>query len=563
VWDGDPVTARERVRVAHKLGEFPATDDALRRGELSYSKVRAILRVTTPANEAMLLECARLSTASQLEKLSRKYARVQAHGKDARPQDDEPRRYVRRRDTVDGMVKIEAVLHPEEAELVWAMLDHAAKQLVREPHPPLPRGDSAEARNVADLTSSAAARPGTVCPTDDSSDASDVAGTATGPAVARAACPTGDSAEARGAACAATGPATVYTACPTGDSAEACDVASTATAWATAYIARPSGDSVEACDVAGTATDPAAAYTACPTGDSAEACEVTGTTTGPATAYTECPTGDSAESPGSGAYPGAWPAGEVSTSLPEPAPARPPSGLRQAADATERAFNRADALLAVVQAYLRGDRPNRAPVDVMLTIPVSDLREGAADPADVGCMGASCISAETARRLSCDAGVIEVVEDAHGVPLSVGRKRRTIAGSIKRALLKRDTACTYPGCTNRIFLEGHHVRHWVDGGETSLQNTALLCSHHHRYVHEYDYRIELGPDGRPQFRDPRGRLVTAVPARPAAPDLGWPTIREANEALRIDADSIACEWDGTPMRYSTVVDQLVTIDGLT
>jgi hypothetical protein len=57
--------------------------------------------------------------------------------------------------------------------------------------------------------------------------------------------------------------------------------------------------------------------------------------------------------------------------------------------------------------------------------------------------------------------------------------------------------------------------------------------------------------------------VTAVPTRPTTPDLGWPTIREANEALEIDADSIACEWDGTPMRYGTVVDQLVTIDGLT
>jgi hypothetical protein len=51
--------------------------------------------------------------------------------------------------------------------------------------------------------------------------------------------------------------------------------------------------------------------------------------------------------------------------------------------------------------------------------------------------------------------------------------------------------------------------------------------------------------------------------RPAAPDLGWPKIRAANEALEIDAESIACEWDGTPMRYGTVVDQLVTIDGLT
>ena len=75
----DLVTARQRVRVAGKLAEFPAIDDALRRGELSYSKVRALLRIATPANEAMILEYARLTTASQLEKLSRKYAQVQRH----------------------------------------------------------------------------------------------------------------------------------------------------------------------------------------------------------------------------------------------------------------------------------------------------------------------------------------------------------------------------------------------------------------------------------------------------------------------------------------------------
>ena len=61
----------------------------------------------------------------------------------------------------------------------------------------------------------------------------------------------------------------------------------------------------------------------------------------------------------------------------------------------------------------------------------------------------------------------------------------------------------------------------------------------------------------------RGRLVAAVPARPTAPDLGWPRIRAANEALVIDAGTIACEWDGTPMRYGAVVDQLVVVDGLT
>jgi hypothetical protein len=129
----DLVTARERVRVAGKLANFPSVDDALRRGEVSYSKVRAITRVATEANETVLLEYARLMPASELEKLCKQYALVQRHGQESTPRDDEQRRYVRRRDTYDGMVKIEAVLHPEEAELVWTMLDHTAKQLAREP----------------------------------------------------------------------------------------------------------------------------------------------------------------------------------------------------------------------------------------------------------------------------------------------------------------------------------------------------------------------------------------------------------------------------------------------
>jgi hypothetical protein len=65
----DLVTARERVRVARKLADFSVIDDALRRGEVSYSKVRALVRVATPANEALLLDHARLMTAAQLEKL--------------------------------------------------------------------------------------------------------------------------------------------------------------------------------------------------------------------------------------------------------------------------------------------------------------------------------------------------------------------------------------------------------------------------------------------------------------------------------------------------------------
>jgi Domain of unknown function (DUF222)/HNH endonuclease len=243
-------------------------------------------------------------------------------------------------------------------------------------------------------------------------------------------------------------------------------------------------------------------------------------------------------------------------------PDRPGSVLHQQAHAARRAFNRADALVSLAQAYLRGDRPDRSPIEITLTIPESSLRGGATDLLEAGEMGASFLSTQTARRLSCDAGVIDVVEDEHGVPLSVGRKRRTIAGALKRALHKRDTACTYPGCTHRMFLEGHHIQHWADGGETSLMNAALLCSQHHRHVHEYGYTVELGPDQRPRFRDPRGRLVAVTPAPPAVTGLGWPRIREANEALAIDAETPACGWDGRPVDHGALVGHLVVADGL-
>ena len=63
--------ARERVRIAHALGKLPLVDAAMARGELSYSKVRAITRTATEKTEATLVEMARCSTAAQLEKICR------------------------------------------------------------------------------------------------------------------------------------------------------------------------------------------------------------------------------------------------------------------------------------------------------------------------------------------------------------------------------------------------------------------------------------------------------------------------------------------------------------
>ena len=124
--------AREHLRVADRLAELPLLDEALRRGEISYSKIRAITRVATPENEAALLEVARHCPGHELETVCRKYRSVLRHDADPDPEGDRQRRWVARRDTADGMVCIAAVLHPEEAALVWAALDHRAQQQCRE-----------------------------------------------------------------------------------------------------------------------------------------------------------------------------------------------------------------------------------------------------------------------------------------------------------------------------------------------------------------------------------------------------------------------------------------------
>ncbi|MGW8268256.1 MAG: HNH endonuclease [Longimicrobiales bacterium] len=127
------------------------------------------------------------------------------------------------------------------------------------------------------------------------------------------------------------------------------------------------------------------------------------------------------------------------------------------------------------------------------------------------------VSAETSRRIACDAGLVRVTHApgaidpaqsgigpiSEGTVLDVGRKTRTIPPAIRRALEVRDRGCRFPGCGSR-FTDAHHVKHWADGGETSLDNCLLLCRHHHRLVHEGGWRVDWWGRGRPVFFDPRG-----------------------------------------------------------
>jgi hypothetical protein len=117
----DLATAREKVRVARTLGTLPAIDQALRVGRISYAKVRAMTRVATPANEAQLLEFAIYATGAQLERIYRGYRGALAADRPVCLED----RSVRRRVLPGGMVKVEMVLSPYEADLVMRAIDCA------------------------------------------------------------------------------------------------------------------------------------------------------------------------------------------------------------------------------------------------------------------------------------------------------------------------------------------------------------------------------------------------------------------------------------------------------
>jgi hypothetical protein len=121
--------------------------------------------------------------------------------------------------------------------------------------------------------------------------------------------------------------------------------------------------------------------------------------------------------------------------------------------------------------------------------------------------GAS-MTTETARRCSCDACIVEITEDQDGNPLNVGRKTRSISPILKRALNSRDKGCRFPGCCNKKYVDGHHIHHWANGGETKLSNLVTLCRFHHHLVHEGGVQIQILDDGAFRFVKPNGEAYS-------------------------------------------------------
>lgn len=122
-----PQAAREHVRVARRLGELPLVRDAFSRGELSYSKVRAITRVEDVAQEQELVELARNATAAQLERIVRSYRSVARVEADAERVLEE--RFLAMEWEEDGSLRVRGRLPAEQGALLMQAVELVAEQL--------------------------------------------------------------------------------------------------------------------------------------------------------------------------------------------------------------------------------------------------------------------------------------------------------------------------------------------------------------------------------------------------------------------------------------------------
>jgi 5-methylcytosine-specific restriction endonuclease McrA len=167
------------------------------------------------------------------------------------------------------------------------------------------------------------------------------------------------------------------------------------------------------------------------------------------------------------------------------------------------------------------------------------------------------VSAETSQRLACDASRVVMQHDADGRIIEVGAKTRTIPPALRRALLHRDRSCRFPGCHGR-FCQAHHIRHWAQGGPTTLSNLALLCRRHHRAVHEEGYQVDRQLDGELRFRRPDGRVVPDVPSCPPAPPDPASAVRMLNDeaGIVVGPRTATPTWQGERLDVGYAIDVL-------
>jgi hypothetical protein len=210
---------------------------------------------------------------------------------------------------------------------------------------------------------------------------------------------------------------------------------------------------------------------------------------------------------------------------------------------------RADALSVITESFLAHDvleSPGADRQQIVVHVAAETLRSGLAGCCEIE-HGPS-IPAESARRIACDASVVELVEGEDGEPLDVGRKTRIISAPLRRLLTARDKGCRFPGCANARYIDMHHIKHWANGGETKPSNLVSLCRFHHRAVHEEGFDVRVLDDGALCFVRPNGEPVQGM-----TPGCN----QQTGDPSALPAGKFAACWLGDRMDMDLAVDLLI------
>lgn len=254
-------------------------------------------------------------------------------------------------------------------------------------------------------------------------------------------------------------------------------------------------------------------------------------------------------------------AASADTVQPAVQPASPaPAAAPAAVSADARWPTRADGVIEMAESFLAGHPVSGTGGDRFQVVVHLDQDALGPDGDLAGTLeDGTRVSAEALRRVACDCGLVAAGGGgASSGQLTIGRRARTIPPAIRRALTLRDHGCVFPGCTNTRFLHGHHIRHWLHGGETSVGNIALLCPFHHRMVHEGGWSLERGADGGLVFTSPAGRGLHRAPPRQRVADLATWLGRWTDErGAALGPETNRPRWDGRPPDYDWAVGSLL------
>ncbi len=177
-------------------------------------------------------------------------------------------------------------------------------------------------------------------------------------------------------------------------------------------------------------------------------------------------------------------------------------------DASYASTRRADALTALCSVQIADDA-DQDRATIVVHVKAAEGDSGAAEVED-----APPIHNETLRRLMCNARVQTVVEDQIGTVVELGKLTREPPAWMLRQVRYRDKECRFPGCGTRRFTQAHHIVYWRDGGDTVLENLLLICSFHHKLVHEYGWSVERDAGGLINWFRPDGSGYRSGPSPP-------------------------------------------------